>query len=257
VIMTMLNQQSPRLAILGGGGMSKTSLAKAVLHHPETLIRFEHRFFISAESVTNSIDLAALIGLHVGLKPGKDLTRSVVQYFVRKAPCLLVLDNLETAWEPIQDRGGVEEFLALLTDVEHLALIIKICGAERPAKVQWTHPFLLPLQPLSDEAAQETFLDITDSAYGVEDINQLLQLTDNMPLAVDLIAHLADYKGPANVLARLETERTSLLSVGHDRKSNLGVSISLPLSSPRITSNSQKLLSLLSILPNGLSDAEL
>jgi hypothetical protein len=130
-------------------------------------------------------------------------------------------------------------------------------GAERPAKVQWTHPFLLPLQPLSAEASQQTFMEITDSIYRKEEMEQILQFTDNMPLAVDLMAHLADYEGLSNVLARWNTEKTSLLSVGYDRKSNLDASIQLSLSSPRITSNSKELLSLLSILPDGLSDAEL
>jgi hypothetical protein len=130
-------------------------------------------------------------------------------------------------------------------------------GAERPAKVHWTHPFLLPLQPLSDDAARQTFVEITDNVYDEKEIAQILQFTDNMPLVVDLIAHLADYEGLSNVLARWETERTALISVGHDRKSNLDVSISLSLSSPRITSESKELLSLLSILPDGLSDAEL
>ncbi|KAJ7799385.1 P-loop containing nucleoside triphosphate hydrolase protein, partial [Mycena olivaceomarginata] len=252
-IMKMLSQASPRIAILGGGGMGKTSLAKAVLNHTDTSDKFQCRFFVSAESATTSIELAALIGLHIGLNPGKDLTRPVVQYFSQKPPSLLILDNLETVWEPIQ----IEEFLSLLTEVEYLALMITMRGAERPAKVHWTRPFLLPLQPLSDDAAQQTFMDITDDVYTKEDMSQLLRFTDNMPLAVDLIAHLSDYEGLPNVLARWETEKTALLSVGYDRKSNLDVSISLSLSSPRITSESKELLSLLSILPDGLSDAEL
>ncbi|KAJ7826882.1 hypothetical protein B0H14DRAFT_3144805 [Mycena olivaceomarginata] len=256
-ITKMLDQQSARIAILGGGGMGKTSLARAVLHHPETSAKFEYRFFVSAESATTSIELAALIGSHIGLHPGKDLTKPVIQYFSRTPSLLLILDNLETVWDPKQSRGGVEEFLSLLTDVEHLTLIITMRGTERPAKVHWTHPFLPPLEPLSDDAAYQTFMDITDNAYAIEDINQLFQFTDNMPLAVDLIAHLVDYEGLSNVLTRWETEKTSLLSVGHDRKSNLDASISLSLSSPRVTSDSKELLSLLSILPNGLSDAEL
>jgi hypothetical protein len=130
-------------------------------------------------------------------------------------------------------------------------------GAERPAKVNWTHPFLLPLKPLSNDAARQTFMEITDEFHESEEMNQLLQITDNMPLALDLIAHLADYEGCSNTLTRWEMEKTSLLSVGHDRKSNLDASISLSLSSPRITSNSKELLSLLSILPDGLSDIEL
>ncbi|KAJ6451049.1 P-loop containing nucleoside triphosphate hydrolase protein, partial [Mycena sanguinolenta] len=256
-MMKILGQQTPRIAILGGGGMGKTSLARAALHHSDTLTRFEQRFFVSAEPATTSVELAALIGLHIGLNPGEDLTRAVVQYLSKTSSCLLIVDNLETVWEPIQSRSDIEEFLSLLTDVKHLALIITMRGTERPAKVQWTRPFLLPLQPLSDDAAQETFQDITDNTYSIEDFNQLLSFTDNMPLAVDLLAHLVDYEGLENVLTQWETEKTSLLSIGHDRRSSLDASISLSLSSSRITSDSKELLSLLSILPNGLSDSEL
>lgn len=132
-------------------------------------------------------------------------------------------------------------------------------GAERPAKVRWSRPFLPPLEPLSTSAAREMFMDIADDFHDAKQIDQLLNLTDNMPLAVDLIAHLVDYEGCSSVLTRWETEKTSLLSTGHDRKSNLDVSIEISLSSPRISSSpgAMDLLSLLSILPNGLSDFEL
>ncbi|KAJ6470489.1 hypothetical protein C8R45DRAFT_773569, partial [Mycena sanguinolenta] len=114
LIMKMLGQQSPRIAILGGGGMGKTSLARAVLHHPETSAKFKERFFVSAEAATTSIELVAHVGLHIGLETGKDPTGPVIQYFSRKPYCLLILDNLETGWEPIQSRSEVEEFLSLL-----------------------------------------------------------------------------------------------------------------------------------------------
>jgi hypothetical protein len=78
-----------------------------------------------------------------------------------------------------------------------------------------------------------------------------------MPLAVDLVAHLVDYEGLSNVLTRWTTGKTSLLSVGRDRQSNLDMSIGVSLSSPRITLGARELLSLLSILPDGLSDDEL
>ncbi len=89
------------------------------------------RFFVSAEPANTSVELAALIGLHLGLNPGKDLTSSVVQYFLSQPRGLLILDNLETVWEAAHTRGGVEEFLSLLTDVPHLSLIVSLYYSSR------------------------------------------------------------------------------------------------------------------------------
>ncbi|KAJ7486943.1 P-loop containing nucleoside triphosphate hydrolase protein [Mycena latifolia] len=256
-IVKMLCEESPRIAILGAGGMGKTSLARATLHHPDITTKYEHRFFVACDSANTSIEIAALLGAHLGLKPAKDLTKPVIQHLSKRPSPLLILDNLETPWEPKEARGRVEEFLSLLTEIQHLALIITMRGAERPQKVRWTRPFLLPLKPLGDDAAWQTFIDIAEDSHKHEDINSLLHLTDNMPLALDLVAHLVSWEGCPNVLNRWETERTSLLSQGHNKRSSLDASIALSLSSPRMTSGAKELLRLLSILPDGLSDLDL
>jgi Cdc6-like AAA superfamily ATPase len=129
-ILKLLSREKPRIAILGTGGMGKTSLARAVLHHVEISTRYtQHRYFVACDSATNKVELAALIGAHLGLKPGKDLTRAVVQFFTTTPPSLLMLDNLETVWEPIECRGDTEEFLSLLTDVQHLALVVGVSSS--------------------------------------------------------------------------------------------------------------------------------
>jgi hypothetical protein len=112
---------------------------------------------------------------------------------------------------------------------------------------------------LDQQAAHLTFADIADSGHSQEEVDQILSLTDNMPLAISLLAHLADTEGCSNVLTRWETEKTSLISKGFDKRSNLDVSISLSLASPRIQllPHSQELLSLLSMLPDGLEDSDL
>ncbi|KAJ7340825.1 P-loop containing nucleoside triphosphate hydrolase protein, partial [Mycena albidolilacea] len=259
-ILTLCSLKTPRIAILGAGGMGKTSLARAVLHHTKIRDTYEQRrFFIACDSATTKVELAALVGAHLGLKPGKDLTQPVVQYFSSSPPSLLILDNLETSWEPNESRNHIEEFLSVLTEVDQLSLMITMQGTERPAKVAWTRPFLLPLKPLEQGPARQTFVDIADDQHSPEEVDRVLSLTDNMPLAISLVAHLVDSEGCNAVLARWEEEKTSMISEGFDKRSNLDLSISLSLSSPRLKSvpHSQELLSLLSILPDGLSDIEL
>ncbi|KAJ7434739.1 hypothetical protein FB451DRAFT_1188845 [Mycena latifolia] len=85
--------------------------------------------------------------------------------FLQPPSFLVDLDNLETIWEPRETRKDLEQFLSLLTDVDHLALIITMHGAERPANVRWTRPFLEPLKPLRQEAARKTFIDIVDEGH--------------------------------------------------------------------------------------------
>ncbi|KAJ7889524.1 hypothetical protein B0H14DRAFT_2561728 [Mycena olivaceomarginata] len=247
-IVTNLTLGSARIAILGPGGMGKTSLARAALHHPEVTAKYAHQIFVAADLVTDKVGLVTLIASHIGLHPTPYLTKQIVQYFSECSSVLLVLDNLETAWEPMSSH-----------DVGHLALVITMRGAQQPAQVRWTHPFLLPLKPISDHAAWETFMDITDNSHNSEDVTQLLSLTNNIPLAVDLMAHLVDYEGCSAILTRWETEKTSILSSGHGKSSNLDASISVSLLSPRMTASpdARELLALLAILPDGLSDVDI
>ncbi|KAJ7351502.1 hypothetical protein DFH08DRAFT_776082 [Mycena albidolilacea] len=251
-LLHLFNTGTPRIAILGAGGMGKTSLARALLHHPDIETRCaQNRFFVACNSAATKLDLVNLIGAHLGLKPSKVLIQSVLQHFSKNPSSLLILDELETLWEPVSSRGDIEELLSLLTG-------ITMRGMERPAKVLWTKPFLRALQPLDQEAAHLTFADIADSGHNVEEVDQILSLTDNMPLAISLLAHLADTEGCSTVLSHWDKDKTCLISEGFDKRSNLDMSISLSLSSPRVKllPHSQELLSLLSMLPDGLADID-
>ncbi|KAJ7782218.1 hypothetical protein DFH07DRAFT_683903, partial [Mycena maculata] len=114
-ILNAFARETPRIAILGAGGMGKTCLARAVLHHPTITTQYQqHRVFVACDSASTTMELAALIGSHLVLRPGKDLAGPIVHHFSRGPACLLVLDNLETMWEPAQNRRAIEEFLSNL-----------------------------------------------------------------------------------------------------------------------------------------------
>jgi predicted ATPase len=128
-ILELFGPGAPRVAILGAGGMGKTSLARAIVHHAEITAKYtQHRYFVACDAAANRVELAACIGAHLGLKPGKDLTLAVVHYLTSVPHCLLVLDNLETVWEPTECHNNIEEFLSLLADVQHLALVVGVCN---------------------------------------------------------------------------------------------------------------------------------
>ncbi|KAJ7903060.1 hypothetical protein B0H13DRAFT_1882320 [Mycena leptocephala] len=113
------------------------------------------------------------------------------------------------------------------------------------------------VEALGTSCSTKTFMDIADNTHDPKEVDKVLSLTDNMSLAISLIAHLADSEGCSHVLSRWQEEKTSLISDGYNRTSNLDLSISLSLSSPRLNPHSKDLLSLLSMLPDGLSDVEL
>ncbi|KAJ7593840.1 hypothetical protein C8J56DRAFT_1120738 [Mycena floridula] len=260
-VIDALQQNEPaQVAILGPGGIGKTNLALAILHHSTIVDKYgPHRYWIACDSSVSANDLLVVISAYfaTGTEPNRlDAILACLKAMI--VPVLLVLDNLETPWEQPSKNLQVEELLSHLTGLENVSLMITMRGAERPAQIQWTRPFLPPLGPISTEAARQTFLDISDTDGSDEELNELLSLTDNMPLVVSLLASVAESEGCATTLARWKSESTSLLTGGLDKRSNLEISIEISLHSTRFTSvpHARELLSILSYLPDGITSLE-
>ncbi|KAJ7154507.1 hypothetical protein C8R46DRAFT_1196838 [Mycena filopes] len=261
-IVAVLTAPTPaRVAILGPGGMGKTSLALAAVHDVQIVSTFDTRqFFIPLNAAVSAPDLIAKVAQYFGLEQQGRLQKAILRHLCAiPAPVLLVLDNMEDCWEPLAGRSQVEDFLSHLSEVPGLCLLVTMRGVERPNKIKWTRPFLPALTPLTADAAKSTFLDITDEDADKKIVDKLLALTDHLPLAISLMANLASFDGCESVLERWNSETTSLLSDGADKLSNLDKSIMISVSSPRMVSNANalKILSIMALLPDGVSRADL
>ncbi|KAJ7095541.1 hypothetical protein C8R44DRAFT_813427 [Mycena epipterygia] len=100
-VVRILKHSTAHLAILGTGGMGKTSLAIAALHHPEVAEKYTHRYFVSCHSTVSCSDLARSIAEHIGCEKGPNMSKKIVNHFLLSPASLSVLDNFETPWEPI------------------------------------------------------------------------------------------------------------------------------------------------------------
>ncbi|KAF9445563.1 TPR-like protein [Macrolepiota fuliginosa MF-IS2] len=256
-LLTVSNTQA-HLAILGPGGIGKTSLSLTILANKEIVSMFnEDRFFLSCDS-NPSLDLL-IYELATTLDvTGDGLSSQLLQFIffrLRQRPCLLVFDNLETLWDPLHTRSAIESFLSEISSIPTVNLLITLRGSQHPAGVEWSR-LLPPLKPLELRSARALFSKISrkpDDSCVVD----LIKAIDCVPLAVTLLAHLAAVHDvtPESLWERWIEEKTMMIERGEDRLANLDTSIRLSLNSPRMKHdpNALPFLSIIALLPGGMS----
>ncbi|KAJ7105826.1 hypothetical protein C8R44DRAFT_745484 [Mycena epipterygia] len=225
-----------RIAICGAEGVGKTAVALAAAHSPEVSQLFgQQRYFVECDGATDAKQLVCAIALALGLestgkKPvirqltalgGGGETKTVEgeekkegegeEKEKEKKPVLLVLDALDRAWKPHENRSAVEDFLSLLADLQHVTLIVTVRGGERPRQVRWTRPFLPTLSPLAPPSARLAFLDISDVPPTDPALDAVLAITAGNPSTITHMAGLASFEGCAALVARWEAEGPALL----------------------------------------------
>ncbi|KAH7099398.1 hypothetical protein BKA62DRAFT_772484 [Auriculariales sp. MPI-PUGE-AT-0066] len=99
--------------VLGTGGVGKTSLVLAVLHNERVAALYpSRRLFVSCEGAADSSGVIGALAAGLGL--AGEMLRVRVLHALSVAPCLVVLDNLESPWEPQTSRTSVEALVAAI-----------------------------------------------------------------------------------------------------------------------------------------------
>ncbi|WP_197041462.1 toll/interleukin-1 receptor domain-containing protein [Chondromyces apiculatus] len=248
---SLLTPSPARILLLGSGGIGKTTLSLAALHHPDVAARYgPRRYFVRLDAAHDAEAVAAAISAALRLTPGPEHRARALNELGRE-PALLVLDNLETAWE--NDAKGVEAFLDALGVLRGVSVMASIRGAGRPGGLAWQP--VLRIQPLEDTDAQDIFCAIAGDEHRHDPrLGPLLAKMHGVPLAITLLAHAAQGNDLTNLANEWEQRRTELLdrSAGMpDRERSWAASLELSLASRRMTTHARRLASLLGVLPDG------
>ncbi|KAG8944544.1 hypothetical protein FRC03_002050 [Tulasnella sp. 419] len=262
-VSIIMSNTSVRLAILGPGGMGKTSAALCIVHDAQAVSRFgKNIIWVPCEQATSVNLLTELLGKNL-LPPASSSSDRLGEIIAKLKGSgelyMLLLDNFETPWDIPGQQSQVGDILALLASIPTVSFIVTMRAGHPPASgtVQWTHPKLPPLRPLEIDPANEAFLMIAPDAAGDAKLETLMKELDCVPLAVTLMARLAEAgEQPSELLTQWRSERTKLLDQPEgDRRNSIEVSIKLSLESRLVKSNPDaiNLLSVIAVLPAGAS----
>jgi predicted ATPase len=127
MVHLFMQDEQVRVAIMGAGGMGKTSTALHVLHHGDLVGRYEtRRYFVGCDAVTSADTLAALIlqTLRVPSAREENILTVLHQVLLVAPPTLLLLDNFESVWHSNHSRAGVRDLLSKIGSAKDISLIV-------------------------------------------------------------------------------------------------------------------------------------
>lgn len=248
------------VAVTGPPGIGKSTLANAALHDARVVDRFgSRRVFVRCDGAADTQTLLVLVAAALQLPVDRpDFSVQQVLSRLAEKSTVVVLDNFETPWGA--DLAGVEELLGGLAAVPGTRMLLTVRGQGWPSGVQ-SHN-VIPLNPLDSGTARKVFL-LTAGDEHADDpaVGRLVESMDGMPLALSLLGHIAQGQPDLTDVAALwDAERVALLRrqpESASRTTSLAVSIEASIRSPFMTSQAQRLLSLLAVLPDGVDRADM
>ena len=246
------------IALIGAGGIGKTSIALTVLHHHRIKERFgENRRFLRCDKFPASLAhflsrLSEVIG--AGVKNPKDLTS--LRPLLSSKEIIIVLDNAESILDP---KGtNAKEIYSVVDELCRFETIC-LCITSRITTVppRCRRP---EIPTLSMEAACDIFYDVYGVGGRSNIIDDLLRRLDFHALSITLLATTASHNTwDHNRLAEeWDAQRAQILQT--DYNDSLTATIELSLSSPTFLSlgpTARDLFGVVAFFPQGIHENNL